>query len=195
MHAALLDHIQHANARGSTTLDELTATEFALLIAAKQLLGKDREVFNFAMCFDELRRFVSRIERDRMGAGTASGEIRRRNEDEGVVSSPSKPRGMAAQVNVSWSGLLNRRRVMMAFRTLLSLELFQPEIILNSLSLTGTASGAAVSAPRRAAQTAKTDFVRVKCTLFPHTIVEAAKSKNRVEPLNVHLVQWATSHS
>ncbi|PWN34772.1 uncharacterized protein FA14DRAFT_160230 [Meira miltonrushii] len=194
LYAALLEEVRKAKAPRQTMLDELTTPEFALLIAAKQLLSKDCEIFNFAMCFEEVQQFVSRVERDRIGAGTAVVDIRRYESDQ---ASPSRRQGMGSgSLSVQWCGLSDRKRVMMAFRTLLSLELFQPESILNSLSLTAsTTTAAAASAAKKAAQTAKTDFMRVKCTLFPQTIVEAAKSKTRVEPLGIHLVQWANSQS
>lgn len=194
LYVALLEEVRKERASRQTLLDELTTPEFALLIAAKQLLSKDCEIFNFAMCFEEVQQFVARIERDRIGAGTTVVDIRRYQTDQ---ASPSRRQGMGSgHLSVQWGGLSDRKRVMMAFRTLLSLEFFQPESILNSLSLTAsTTTAAAASAAKKAGQTAKTDFMRVKCTLFPQTIVEAAKSKTRVEPLGVHLVQWANSQS
>lgn len=174
VHAALLSATRPAPA--FTILNDLTTPEFALLIAAKQLLNKDREVFNFAMCYDELRRFVSRVERDRLGASTSA-----------LGSSGSSPARAHHQrsIGVSWTSLLDRRRVLMAFRSLLSLELFQPEALLNA-----QAADAAASA-RRATQTVSTEFLRVKCTVFPQTIIEVARSKARTEALGMHLVQWA----
>jgi origin recognition complex subunit 4 len=153
------------------------------LIASKQLRNRDREVFNFEMCFDELKRFISKIEMDRLGAtsvGTPDGSGKRR------IGGP-----LAATFGLGWQGLADRRRVMMAFRSLLQLELFQPEASLNTLSMGLTSS--APAGQQRAGQAVRTEFLRVKCTIFPQDIILAAKAKNRQEALGIHLVQWATS--
>lgn len=90
-----------------------------------------------------------------------------------------------------WQGLTDRKRLMMAFRSLLQLELFQPEAALNTLSIAPSANAATAAA--RAAQNVRTEYLRVKCTIFPQDIIAAAKSKGRKEALGTHLVQWATN--
>ncbi len=53
-------------------LRDLTEPEMALLIAVKHLQTRDRQVFNFEMCFDELRRFAARDARERQAASTGA---------------------------------------------------------------------------------------------------------------------------
>ncbi|UZJ53310.1 hypothetical protein CBS101457_002630 [Exobasidium rhododendri] len=175
-------------------LSDLTTPEFALLIASKQLRNRDREIFNFEMCFDELKRFVGRIEMDRLGAATTAPSSAFSTPDNNI----SKRRGAGATAGISlgWQGLTDRKRVMMAYRSLLQLEIFQPEATLNTLSMGAPiATTTFATAQKAAGQTVRTEFQRVKCTIFPQDIVLAAKAKNRKEAIGVHLVQWATSQS
>lgn len=179
-------------------LSDLTVPEFALLIASKQLLNRDRQIFNFEMCFDELKRFVSRVEMDRMGA-TATGSsvtINHTPESHRRRTAAAAAAGSSSSASLGWQGLTDRKRVMMAFRSLLQLELFQPESTLNTLSMGGpvmsTTSSSATG--QKGGQTVRTEYLRVKCTIFPQDIVNAAKSKNRKEALGIHMVQWASRH-
>ena len=159
-------------------LSDLTVPEFALLIASKQLLNRDREVFNFEMCFDELKRFVAKMEMDRLGAVAS-----------GTVMSSRRGATVTAGTGLGMQALTDRRRVMMAFRALLQLELFQPESTLNTLSM----GAAPTTTQRGGAQTVRSEYLRVKCTIFPQDIINAARAKNRKEALGTHMVQWATS--
>lgn len=169
-------------------LSDLTITEFGLLIASKQILNRNREVFNFEMCFDELKKFVQRIEMDRMGASanvvhTISG-----------TNDTSRRRAIGEAISgtsLGWQGLLDRKRVMMAFRSLLQLELFQPEASINTLSLNGPATSLLTA---RGAQIVRTEYLRVKCTIFPQDIIAAARATSRKGTLGTHMIQWATSN-
>jgi origin recognition complex subunit 4 len=167
-------------------LSDLTTAEFALLIASKQLLNRDREVFNFEMCFDEVKKFVAKIEMDRMGASANSIS---------TTHTPDTARrraigAAASTATLGWQGLTNRKRVMMAFQSLLQLELFQPEVSLKDLSLAGPAT----SLVAKGAQTVRNEYLRVKCTIFAQDIIDAARNPNRTEALGTHLIQWATSN-
>lgn len=143
------------------------------------------------MCFDELQKFVKKIEMDRMGAATSTTGTTLFNTPDALAS---RKRGvMTSNVGLGWQGLSDRRRVMMAFRSLLQLELFQPEATLNTLSMGAPIATATTTAAQRGGQAVRTEFLRVKCTIFPQDIIVAAKAKNRKEALGIHLVQWASS--
>lgn len=140
------------------------------------------------MCFDELKRFVGKIEMDRLGAATTTTAA-------SIVTPDGAGRrrgggGAVASIGLGWQGLTDRRRVMMDFRSLLQLELFQPESTLNTLSM---GVPIATIAGQKAGQAVRTEFLRVKCTIYPQDIVIAAKDNKRKETLGNHLVQWATS--
>lgn len=166
-------------------LSDLSITEFGLLIASKQILNRNRQVFNFEMCFDEVKRFVEKIEMDRMGASST-------NVINTISGTNDASRRRIGQVNNSlgWQGLTNRTRVMMAFRSLLELELFQPEATIDTLSLNRPAT----SPTSRGGQVVRTEYLRVKCTIFPQDIIAAARARNRKEALGTHMVQWASSN-
>ncbi len=89
-------------------LRDLTEPEIALLIAVKHLQTRDRQVFNFEMCFDELRRFASRDASERHAASTGSSG------------------GMTGSA-VSTPFFADRKIALMAFHELLNLEILLPE--------------------------------------------------------------------
>lgn len=96
---------------------------------------------------------------------------------------------------MGWQGLTDRNRVMEAFRSLLQLELLQPEANLNTLSLAAAPATTGALATSKGGTlgplNVRTEYLRVKCTIFPQDIIAAAKSKNRRETLGTHMVQWA----
>lgn len=168
-------------------LNDLTTAEFALLIASKQLLNRDRQVFNFEMCFDEVKKFVAKIEMDRMGASSNSMTTTNTTSTPDAAIKRRAIGAAASNSTLGWQALTNRKRVMMAFQSLLQLEIFQPEESLKSLSMP-------TSLAARGAQTVRTEYLRVRCTILAQDIIAAARAANRTEALGTHIVQWATSN-
>ncbi|GAC99488.1 hypothetical protein PHSY_007090 [Pseudozyma hubeiensis SY62] len=161
-------------------LRDLTEPELALLIAIKHLQTRDRQIFNFEMCYDELRRFASRDARERQAAsssaegGTAGGGV--------AVSTPF---------------FADRKIALMSFHSLLSLEIVLPENWVSTLTISNPVAkpSAAPGAVGRSNQsTIRKEFWKVRCILPPQVIVSAVKDRQRQVAVSSSLVKWATSH-
>ncbi|PWN50679.1 hypothetical protein IE53DRAFT_387005 [Violaceomyces palustris] len=204
--------------RGDSTnqvLRDLTEPEMALLIATKHLQTRDRQTFNFEMCYDELIRFARAEARQRQAAGTGGiggGEgwttptsvgqtpnhlASKRGSETGSRAEKSQEGGLAS--------FADRRVALMSFNTLLSLEILLPETFVSSLSLPasnaalgggggGGGTGGGLSNSRSTVGSVKNEFLRVRCSLDPMTILNATKDRNRVEPISSALVKWANAH-
>lgn len=167
-------------------LRDLTEPELALLISIKHLQTRDRQIFNFEMCFDELRRFAARDARERQAAGSTS-----------TVSGANVAAGGTA---VAVPFYADRKIALMAFHALLSLEILLPENWVTGLTVSNpvakpSAAPFASSQTGRANQnTIRKEFWKVRCILMPHMIVQAVKDRFRQVPINSSLVKWASSH-
>ncbi|CBQ68152.1 related to Origin recognition complex subunit 4 [Sporisorium reilianum SRZ2] len=160
-------------------LRDLTEPELALLIAIKHLQTRDRAVFNFEMCFDELARFAARDARERHAA------------------SSDTLAGLAGSA-VATPFLADRKIALMSFHSLLALELVLPENSIASLSIANpvakpsAATGGNTGRTNQA--TIRKEFWKVRCVLAPTTIVNAVKDRHRPIAISSSLVKWASSH-
>ncbi|KAJ9476449.1 Origin recognition complex subunit 4 [Pseudozyma hubeiensis] len=162
-------------------LRDLTEPELALLIAIKHLQTRDRQIFNFEMCYDELRRFASRDARERQAASSAEG---------GTA-------GGGGGVAVSTPFFADRKIALMSFHSLLSLEIVLPENWVSTLTVSNPVAkpSAAPGAVGRSNQsTIRKEFWKVRCILPPQVIVTAVKDRQRQVAVSSSLVKWATSH-
>lgn len=170
---------QHQDPSRSLLL-ELTEPEMAVLVTARHLQIRDKELFTFEMCFQELEHFVHRIHTD---LNTASGT------DKGM------PRGMVALAALE--ALASRDTIMQAFYNLVSLELLLPESARLSLTLpSGVASrsGPVTNAYSKfASATVIPEFLPVRTCVSGREILESVSDPRRTEPLNSILVKWAES--
>lgn len=78
----------------SVLLHELPTMSFLLLVAAKHLQTRDRDVFNFEIAFDEVAQFGRRSRRNREGAGT--GGLGLKEMDTAATASPRSQRAFGA---------------------------------------------------------------------------------------------------
>ncbi|KAN0060195.1 origin recognition complex subunit 4 [Thecaphora frezii] len=153
------------------TLFELTEPELALLIASKHLQTRDRLVFNFEMCLDELVRFVARESKRRTVAASsiASGSI---------------------------ASLQDRRIALMAFQSLLQLEVFLCEAHVLSLAFAaaGGVRGATAGAGGAGAGKGnpRLEYVKVRCIWDPVTIRNVVRERE-ARGVASALVKWANS--
>ncbi|TKY90963.1 hypothetical protein EX895_000961 [Sporisorium graminicola] len=175
-------------------LRDLTEPEMALLIAVKHLQTRDRQVFNFEMCFDELTRFAARDARERQAASSTTTAL---------AAADSAAVGEAGGAGLSGSAVAtpffaDRKIALMSFLALLSLELILPENSVASLSIANPVakpSAAASAGTGRTNQaTIRKEFWKVRCVLTPHTIVNAVKDRLRPIAISSSLVKWASSH-
>ncbi|EST06659.1 P-loop containing nucleoside triphosphate hydrolase [Kalmanozyma brasiliensis GHG001] len=155
-------------------LRDLTEPEMALLISIKHLQTRDRPVFNFEMCFDELRRFAARDARERQAASTAGS----------AVTTPF---------------FADRKIALMAFHALLNLEVLLPENVVASLAMANpvakpSAAPFASQTGRANQNTIRKEFWKVRCVLSPFAIVAAVKDRQRQVGISSSLVKWASSH-
>ena len=110
--------------RASDILLELTEPEMAVLVTARHLQLRSKELFTFEMCFQELEHFVRRIHTDL------------NNASDGVKG---VPRGLLALTALE--ALASRETILQAFFNLIALELLLPESSRLSLTLSsGVAS-------------------------------------------------------
>lgn len=176
-------------------LRDLTEPEMALLIAVKHLQTRDRQVFNFEMCFDELTRFAARDARERQAASSTTTAA--------AAAADSAAVGGAGGAGLSGSAVAtpffaDRKIALMSFLALLSLELILPENSVASLSIANPVakpSAAASAGTGRTNQaTIRKEFWKVRCVLTPHTIVNAVKDRLRPIAISSSLVKWASSH-
>lgn len=172
-------------------LRDLTEPELALLIAVKHLQTRDRQVFNFEMCFDELRRFASRDARERQAASTGSSSL---------SSLPNNAEGGALSGSaVATPFYADRKIALMAFHSLLSLEILLPENVVSTLTISNpVAKPSAVLANAQTGRanqnTIRKEFWKVRCILSPFAIVSAVKDRQRQVAIGSSLVKWAGSH-
>ncbi|SAM59105.1 related to Origin recognition complex subunit 4 [Ustilago bromivora] len=164
-------------------LRDLTEPEIALLIAVKHLQTRDRQVFNFEMCFDELRRFAARDTRERQAASTAS-------------TSTNTTGGGAAFAIPFYA---DRKIVLMSFHSLLSLEILLPQNYVSTLTISNpvakpAATVGSTQTGRANQNTIRKEFWKVRCILSPPVIVAAVKDRLRQVPISSSLVKWAGSH-
>lgn len=163
-------------------LRDLTEPELALLIAVKHLQTRDRNIFNFEMCFDELCRFAARDARERQSA--------------------TDPTSTLTGSAVATPFFADRKIALMSFHSLLSLELVLPESNVMSLSVGNpvarpSASGVGVrggQVGRSNQATIRKEFWKVRCVLAPNVIVEAVRDRHRQVAISSSLVKWASSH-
>ncbi|KAI3479240.1 hypothetical protein L1887_58671 [Cichorium endivia] len=158
----------------SHILRDLTEPELALLLAIRQLQLRDRVVFNFEMVFDELRRFAARDSRDRQSAATSGSS--------GSVASAS---------------YADRKIALLAFHTLLGLELLLPENYVTTLTISNpvakpSATPTATQTGRANQNTIRKEFWKVRCVLQPNTIAAAAKDRSRPIAVTSSLEKWAS---
>lgn len=220
----------YAQAQESLLVDEtirqlyhLPTLAFLFVIAAKQLLLRDRVVFNFEVAFDEVRRFSQRTRREREGAGTGGMGL---NADKGVMAgddakqSPKSRRGNAATTSSASSSSgdgsapshhpwEDRKKAMMAFEHLLTLEIFLPDAFLSTLASGPTSAGTIATtttttdAKRQAAQhtfktsvnahsTVRKEYLRVRSVLNSFVVVEVAKERAAKGTLGTEVAQWAS---
>ena len=186
-------------------LRDLTEPEIALLIAIKHLQTRDRQVFNFEMCFDELRRFASRDQRERQAASTSSSLVSTVDNNAtpnaaAVVGMTPAEAGVLSGSAVATPFFADRKIALMSFHSLLSLEILLPENYVSTLTISNpvakpSAAPFASSQTGRANQnTIRKEFWKVRCILTPSSIVQAVKDRQRPVPINSSLVKWASSH-
>ncbi|CEH17457.1 Origin recognition complex, subunit 4 [Ceraceosorus bombacis] len=182
----------------SQVLDDLSTAEFALLVASKHLQRLDRQVFNFEMCFKILRDWAQRCRRERQGVGAASlepsGEAERTLELDGAASPRTRRR---IGDNESDKLLVNREKMLMAFQSLLTAEIFLPDAMFSSMSLLqGPQSGAASLTGRSKSSlsggSVRLEYLKVRCAVDAVSIADAARRSTRRVPLDTALVLWAT---
>ncbi len=157
----------------SHILRDLTEPELALLLAIRQLQLRDRAVFNFEMVFDELRRFAARDSRDRQSATSGAS---------GSVASAS---------------YADRKIALLAFHTLLGLELLLPENYVTTLTISNpvakpSATPTATQTGRANQNTIRKEFWKVRCVLQPNTIAAAARDRSRPIAVTSSLEKWAS---
>lgn len=173
-------------------LRDLTEPEMALLIAVKHLQTRDRQVFNFEMCFDELRRFAARDARERQAASTGATQVAANN------ASAEPGMGGLSGSAVSTPFYADRKIALMSFHSLLSLEILLPENHVSTLTISNPVakpSAAPFASTGRANQnTIRKEFWKVRCILTPHLIAQAVKDRQRQVPVNSSLVKWVSSH-
>ncbi|WFD36711.1 origin recognition complex subunit 4 [Malassezia cuniculi] len=159
---------------------ELTEPEMAVLVTARHLQMRDKELFTFEMCFQELEHFVKRIHAD-LNSATST--------EKGV------PRAMLALTALE--SLASRETILKAFYNLVSLELLLPESARLSLSLpSGVASrsGPVTNAYSHfPSATVIPEFLPVRTSVSGRAILESTSDPRRTEPLNSILVKWAES--
>ncbi|SPO20423.1 related to Origin recognition complex subunit 4 [Ustilago trichophora] len=183
-------------------LRDLTEPEMALLIAVKHLQTRDRSVFNFEMCYDELRRFAARDARERQAASTGSNSLEL---GAGAASAAAAAGGggggggVLSGSAVTTPFYADRKIALMAFHTLLSLEFLLPENYVSSLSISNpVAKPSAVpfagQTGRANQNTIRKEFWKVRCILTPNLIVQAVKDRQRPVAVSSALVKWASSH-
>lgn len=179
-------------------LSDLTEPEMTLLIAVKHLQTRDRQIFNFEMVFDELRRFASRDARERQAASTGNS-----NSSLTALAGTVGAQGAAGPLSgsaVSTPFYADRKIALMSFHSLLGLEILLPENHVTTLSISNpvakpSAAPSATSQTGRANQnTIRKDFWKVRCILSPPLILQAVKDRSRPIALNSSLVKWAASH-
>lgn len=190
-------------------LRDLTEPELALLIAIKHLQTRDRQVFNFEMCFDELRRFAARDASERQAASTGSlcTDVSAEVTATAVAAGTAGAIGAVGAVGslsgsaVSTPFFADRKLALMSFHTLLSLEIVLPENHVSTLTISNpvakpsASSSVSGSSTGRANQnTVRKEFWKVRCILPPQVIVAAVKDKQRQVAVSSSLVKWATSH-
>lgn len=158
---------------------ELTEPEMAVLITARHLHLRDKELFTFEMCFHELVHFVRRVQSDLTAA----------------VSEKGTPRALVALVGLE--SLASRSLIRQAFSRLLSLELFLPEPARLSLTLpsnvasrTGAVTSAYGTFP---SATVVPEFLPVRSCVSGKAVLDSARDSARPEPLNSILLKWAES--
>ncbi|EPQ29216.1 uncharacterized protein PFL1_03503 [Pseudozyma flocculosa PF-1] len=170
---------------GRTTLPALTEHEYALLVAAKHVQTRDRTVFNFEMCLDELRRFAGRQSRS------------------------SKARSLLTAAPGIEGTVADRRTAFLAFQSLVASEIFLVDSAVASLDIKGPASSGAGTAGGAAAggggggaarggragiaTGVGQEFVKVRCILDPADIVRIVKEREKVGGLPAGLVKWVGS--
>ncbi|SPO21343.1 related to Origin recognition complex subunit 4 [Ustilago trichophora] len=174
-------------------LRDLTEPEMALLIAVKHLQTRDRSVFNFEMCYDELRRFAARDARERQAVSTGSNSL------ELGAGAAAAGGGVLSGSAVSTPFYADRKIALMAFHSLLSLEFLLPENYVSSLSISNpVAKPSAVpfagQTGRANQNTIRKEFWKVRCILTPNLIVQAVKDRQRPVAVSSALVKWASSH-
>lgn len=173
-------------------LRDLTEPEIALLIAVKHLQTRDRQVFNFEMCFDELRRFAARDTRERQAASTGSANLTTSNIAGGGG-------GGLSGAAVATPFYADRKIALMSFHSLLSLEILLPENYVSTLTISNpvakpAATVGSTQTGRANQNTIRKEFWKVRCILSPPVIVSAVKDRLRQVPISSSLVKWASSH-
>ncbi|PWY97238.1 hypothetical protein BCV70DRAFT_195760 [Testicularia cyperi] len=167
-------------------LSDLTEPEMALLIAVKHLQTRDRSIFNFEMCFDELRRFAAREARDRSAVSATSTDV---SVAGGFVGSATTAPFYA-----------DRKLALMSFLSLLNLEILVPDNQILSLTISNpvakpSATPSSTSQTGRSNQnTIRKEFWKVRSIFPPNVIVQAVKSRARTHPINSSLIKWVSSH-
>lgn len=161
-HSFILSYAAQQNDATLSSLYDVPTLPFLLLIAAKHLQTRDRTVFNFEVCFDEVARFSRKSRRNREGAGTGGMGLNMEEDididvvpgEGGIAPLPRRAasrKSRAAIVEEGGEGgrgaeWEDRRRALMAFDQLLALDLFLPDAFLSTLAYGPTASAAATTA-------------------------------------------------
>lgn len=179
-------------------LSDLTEPEMSLLIAVRHLQTRDRQIFNFEMVFDELRRFASRDARERQAASTGNaGTPAALGLSSGLSQSTT---GVLSGSAVSTPFYADRKIALMSFHSLLNLEILLPENYVTTLSISNpvakpsTAPSATSQTGRANQNTIRKDFWKVRCILSPPLILQAVRDRSRPIALNSSLIKWAASH-
>ncbi|PWN23397.1 hypothetical protein BCV69DRAFT_310857 [Microstroma glucosiphilum] len=177
-HPFILSYAAQQNDATLSSLYDLPTLPFLLLIAAKHLQTRDRTVFNFEVCFDEVARFSRKSRRNREGAGTGGMGLNmdEGNEDSVLPSEGVARRGVAKRAKAAvgegegeevrggeWE---DRKRALMAFDQLLALDLFLPDAFLSTLAYgpttiaTTTTTGTAMGTSCKSASSSTTTTTR-----------------------------------
>ena len=166
--------------RASDVLLELTEPEMAVLVTARHLQLRSKELFTFEMCFQELEHFVRRIHTDL------------NNASDGVKG---VPRGLLALTALE--ALASRETILQAFFNLIALELLLPESSRLSLTLSsGVASRSGTMTNAYSLHPSATvipEFLPVRTSVSGREILESTSDPRRTAPLNSILVRWAES--
>lgn len=168
-HPFILSYAAQQNDATLSSLYDVPTLPFLLLVAAKHLQTRDRTVFNFEVCFDEVARFSRKSRRNREGAGTGGmglnmdddlSNINDNNDNDlllpdegGAAPSPRRGAGGARRPRAAGAGAVvraeegqggaeweDRKRALMAFDQLLALDLFLPDAFLSTLAYGPTAT-------------------------------------------------------